>query len=92
LFGLFLLIGIGAVALYAWKTKAAGVPPLGGATTGVRSEARELGNGAKELGSEAKEKLAEWGQGLQDAKVTASVRTALGLNGRPSAWRQRSPA
>jgi osmotically-inducible protein OsmY len=81
-FGLVLLIGIGAVAVYAWKTRAAGVPALGGAASQVRSEARELGTGAKELGSEAKEKLAEWGQGLQDAKVTASVRTALGLNRR----------
>jgi osmotically-inducible protein OsmY len=74
-----LLIGIAAVAVYAWKTGAAGVPALRRA---ARNEARELGSGAKDLGSEAKDKLAEWGQGLQDAKITASVRTALGLNRR----------
>lgn len=69
---LVLLVGIAAVAVYARKTGASGVPAFGGA---ARDEARELG-------SEAREKLAEWGQGLQDAKITAAVRTALGLNGR----------
>lgn len=82
LLGFVLLVAIGAAAFYAWRTRPAGAPALGAVAQGVRSEAGELGSGAKELGSEAKEKLAEWGQGLQDAKVTASVRTALGLNRR----------
>lgn len=82
LLGLVVLVGIGAAAFYVWRTRPAGTTALGAVAQGVRSEAGELGSSAKELGSEAKEKLAEWGQGLQDAKVTASVRTALGLNRR----------
>lgn len=82
LLGLALLVGIVIVALAAWKTRGAAVPTLGAAKTEVRSDARQLGTDAKALGNEAKEKLAEWGQGLQDAKITASVRTALGLNRR----------
>ena len=80
--GLIVLVGVGAVAVYALKARPGAKPSLGAVAHGVGSEARELGTGAKELGSEAKDKLAEWGQGLQDAKLTASVRTALGLNAR----------
>jgi osmotically-inducible protein OsmY len=82
LLGLALLVGIGIVAIAAWKTRNAGAPALGAAKTDVSRDARQLGTDAKALGNEAKEKLAEWGQGLQDAKITASVRTALGLNRR----------
>jgi osmotically-inducible protein OsmY len=80
--GLVVLLGIGAVAVYALRARPGASPSLGAVAHGVSSEARELGSGAKELGGEAMHKLSEWGQGLQDAKVTASVRTALGLNAR----------
>ena len=80
--GLLVLVGVGAVAVYALKARPGATPSLGAVAHGVGSEARELGTGAKELGGEAKDKLAEWGKGLQDAKTTASVRTALGLNAR----------
>lgn len=80
--GLAVLVGIAAALVYVLKVRPGASPSLGALAHDVKGEARELGSGAKELGGEAKDKLAEWGQGLQDAKLSASVRTALGLNGR----------
>ena len=71
--------------LHAWHPVTA--PP----SAQVREDARRLGDEAKQgardlrsearsFGSEAREKLSEAGRELNDAKVTASVKTALGLN------------
>jgi osmotically-inducible protein OsmY len=50
----------------------------------AREGARELGQeareGARAFGAEARETLTEAGRELRDAKVSASVKTALGLN------------
>lgn len=71
--------------LHAWHPITA--PPSGQ----VREDAREIGDqakrGARDLraearsfGAEAREKLSEAGRELKDAKVAASVKTALSLN------------
>jgi osmotically-inducible protein OsmY len=71
--------------LHAWR-------PVSTPSSGqVREDARQLGEEAKEgardlkaearsFGAEAREKLSEAGRELKDAKVTASVKTALSLN------------
>jgi len=46
----------------------------------ARQGARTLGAEARSLGAEAREKLSEAGRELHDAKVTASVKTALSLD------------
>ncbi len=83
------------VVLYVWRERSGSLrspQSVAGVTPGqVREDARELGaearRGARELGAEARtfgaearEKLSEAGRELRDAKVTASVKAALGLN------------
>ena len=70
---LVFLILVGAV-FYVWKVRPS-APTL-------NAEARDLGGQARAFGAEAKDKLEEVGKGLRDVKVTASVKTALGLNRR----------
>jgi osmotically-inducible protein OsmY len=50
------------------------------AREGARSLGAEAREGARSLGAEAREKLTEAGHELRDAKVSTSVKTALGLN------------
>jgi hyperosmotically inducible periplasmic protein len=88
---LLLVVAVGA---YVWWDRS-GSRRAGQPAARVPAEARELGaearEGARELGAEAKkgvralgaeasEKLREAGHALRDAKLTASVKTALGLN------------
>jgi osmotically-inducible protein OsmY len=68
-----LLVLVGA-ALYVWQVRRA-APQLS-----AEGRDRDLGGQARALGAEAKDKLGEMGQALRDLKVTASVKTALGLN------------
>lgn len=83
------------VVVYVWRERSGSLRSprsVAGVTPGeVREDARELGaearRGARELGAEARtfgaearEKLGEAGRELRDAKLTASVKTALGLN------------
>lgn len=76
------------VVVYVWLERSGSLRyprPIAGAPAGqVREDVRELGaearEGARAFGAEAKEKLTEAGHELRDAKVTASVKTALSLN------------
>jgi osmotically-inducible protein OsmY len=89
---LLLLVVVG---VYVWMERSGSLRaprPIAGAPARELRElgaeakegAREFGAEAKEgmraLGAEAKEKLTEAGHELRDAKLTASVKTALGLN------------
>jgi osmotically-inducible protein OsmY len=92
---LVLLLLVGVVA-YAWLQRSGSVRwPRPFASGEVREDARELGEqaregaqeigaqareGARTFGAEARETLSEAGKELHDAKVSASVKTALGLN------------
>ncbi len=85
-----------AVVVYVWLDRSgslrfprpvAGVPPAGQVREDARefgAEARQgartLGAEARAFGAEAREKLAEAGRELRDAKLTASVKTALSLS------------
>lgn len=73
LFSLLVLVAIVAGAVYLWKTRSGGAPTLG-------ASARQLGSEARGLGAQAREKLGAVGQEFQDAKVKASVKTALELD------------
>jgi osmotically-inducible protein OsmY len=66
-------VAIVAGAVYLWKTRSPGSSTLG-------TSARQLGSEARGLGAQAREKLGEVGAELQDAKVKASVKTALELD------------
>jgi osmotically-inducible protein OsmY len=76
------------VAVYVWLDRSGSLRSprsVAGVPAGqVREDVRELGQeareGARAFGAEAREKLTEAGHELRDAKVTASVKTALGLN------------
>jgi len=83
------------VVVYAWLERSGSLHasrPITAVPSGqVREDARQLGNearqGARDLkaearsfGAEAREKLSEAGRELKDAKVAASVKTALSLN------------
>lgn len=70
---LLVLVAIVSVAVYMWKVRPGSTPILGAA-------AREFGREARDLGAEARDKLEAAGEEFQDAKVTAYVKTALGLN------------
>ena len=74
-FSLLVLVAIVAGAVYLWKTRSGGAPTLG-------ASARQLGSEARSLGAQAREKLGAVGQELHDAKVKASVKTALELDRR----------
>jgi osmotically-inducible protein OsmY len=71
LFTLIVLLAVVAAAVYLWRFRS-------GPTT-MDAAARQLGSDARNVGAEAKEKLEAVGNELQDVKVTASVKTALGL-------------
>ena len=73
LFSLVVLVAIVAGAAYLWRVRPAGSPTLG-------ASARDLGSEARKLGAEARDKLGSVGHTIEDAKVTASVKTALSLN------------
>lgn len=88
LLGLVVLAVLVLVVYHYWKGRVPGAPALGEAARELRSDARDLSSGARELGrdarefgAEAKEKLGEVGKDLRDTKITASVKTALSLNG-----------
>jgi hyperosmotically inducible protein len=66
-----LLVVVLAVFAYLRRDRLA--TPAGAAAPDVRAEARDLG-------AQARHTLREVGSELRDAKVTASVKTALGLN------------
>jgi hyperosmotically inducible periplasmic protein len=74
LFSLLVLLVLVGGALYVWRGRPAAVP--------VNAEGgdRDLGGQARAFGAEARDKLDGVGQALRDLKVTASVKTALGLN------------
>ena len=74
LFSLVVLLVLVGAALYVWQGRRA-APQLS-----AEGRDRDLGGQARALGAEAKDKLGEVGQALRDLKVTASVKTALGLN------------
>ena len=75
LFSLVLLLVLVGVALYVWRGHQAAAP------LSAEGRDRDLLEGqARAFGAEAKDKLGEVGQALRDLKVTASVKTALGLN------------
>jgi osmotically-inducible protein OsmY len=67
------LVAAVGLAVYAWRGRAGAAPAP--APTG-----QKLAGRARALGEEAREKLSEIGHELHDARVTASVRTALALN------------
>jgi osmotically-inducible protein OsmY len=69
---LVLVAGVG-LAVYAWRARA-------GAAPAPAPAAQKLAGQARALGEEAREKLGQIGHELHDARVTASVRTALALN------------
>jgi osmotically-inducible protein OsmY len=71
--GLVLVAAVGAGGLYLWRARAASLSPPGGTPGRVESQARLVGE-------QARQGLAEIGRELQDARVSASVRTALSLN------------
>ena len=73
LFGLVVLLLVVAAAFYLWKAR-----PIGDRSLGT--SAREFGNDARELGAQARDKLGVMGHKIEDAAVTGSVKTALGLN------------
>ena len=73
LFALVVLLAIGVAGLYLWRLRSAGGPTLS-------ASARDFGSDARDLGAQAREKLGAVGQEIEDAKVTASVKTALSLN------------
>ena len=83
------------VVVYVWLERSGGLHasrPITAAPAGqvrddarqlgaeARQDARNLGAEARSFGAEAKAKLSEAGRELKDAKVTASVKTALSLN------------
>lgn len=70
--GLVLVAAVG-LGVYVWRGRSGSVPTPG-------ETARGFGGGARAFGAEAQEKLTEIGNELHDARVTASVRTALALN------------
>ena len=72
LFGIVLLVAIVA-GVYLWKVRPAAGPTLG-------ASARELGGEARGLGAQVRDELGAVGQKMEDAKITGSVKTALGLN------------
>ena len=89
---LLLLVG---VVVYVWLDRSGNLHawrPASAPSSGeVREDVRQLGDEAKQgardlraearsFGAEAREKLSEAGRELKDAKVTASVKTALSLN------------
>ena len=75
LFSLVLLLVLVGVAFYVWRGHQAAAP------LSAEGRDRDLLEGqARAFGAEAKDKLGEVGQALRDLKVTASVKTALGLN------------
>jgi len=93
--GLVLLLLV-VVVVYVWLDRSGGLrawhrPLAAPASEQLREDAREIGDqtkqGARDLraearsfGAEARERLSEAGRELKDAKVTASVKTALSLN------------
>ena len=74
LFSLLVLLVLVGAALYVWQGRRV-APPLS-----AEGRDRDLGGQARAFGAEARDKLGEVGQTLRDLKVTASVKTALGLN------------
>ena len=73
LFGIVLLVAIVAAVYYVWKVRPAEGPALG-------PSARESSGDARGLGDQARDELGAVGQKIEDAKITASVKTALSLN------------
>jgi len=74
LFSLVVLLVLVGAALYLWQGRRV-APPLS-----AEGRDRDLEGQARAFGAEARDKLGEVGQTLRDLKVTASVKTALGLN------------
>jgi len=69
------------VVVYVWLERSGNARPITAGPAGeVREDARKLGAEAQSFGAEARQKLSEAGRELHDAKVTASVKTALSLN------------
>ena len=73
LFSLVVLAAIVLGVFYLWKTRSGGA-------RGLDASARQVGDEARSLGAQAREKLGEVGQEIHDAKVKASVKTALELD------------
>jgi osmotically-inducible protein OsmY len=71
LFSLIVLLAVVGAAVYLWRFRTG--------PTRLDAAARQIGSDARDLGAEAKDKMGAVGQELQDLKVTASVKTALGL-------------
>ncbi len=88
------LLSLVVVVVYVWRERSGGLHasrPITAPSGEVREDARRLGDEAKQgardlraearsFGAEAREKLSEAGRQFKDAKVTASVKTALSLN------------
>jgi osmotically-inducible protein OsmY len=84
-FAALVLLLLVVAVVYVWRDRPGSPRPIAGLPAGpLREDVRELGDevreGARSFGAEAREKLTEAGHELRDAKVTASVKTALGLN------------